>query len=91
MENYKNYKLLAMAVVKQAVRDYQVALRTLHFNPNDTKAKSTVKRIEGFVHSERYQVMCDIDGDTLLAKAEDQLKANDYHVKENRMKTISMV
>ena len=40
------YQMLGNAVVYQAARDYRKALRALHFNPNDKKAKKEVHDIE---------------------------------------------
>lgn len=60
------YLALANAIIIQASKDYCAALRKLDKNPNDRKALDDADSFERFVHSQRFQGLTDIDGDSLI-------------------------
>ena len=60
------YKNLANAIIVQAAKDYQKALRQLQRNPKYEPAQYTKNDIERFFHSEWFHFLTDADPDYLL-------------------------
>lgn len=64
--NEKGIKRLAMAIVFQAVQDYKKALKH-----ND---KVEIYNLEKWFRSNRYEILCSIDGDYLIRKIKEVIK-----------------
>ncbi|MCR5137973.1 MAG: hypothetical protein K6C12_12970 [Oscillospiraceae bacterium] len=62
------YKLLANAIVKQAAKDWRYSARRLCRNPGNIRAKATKKETERFFRSSWFEMLTDLDGETLLRK-----------------------
>lgn len=85
MCNY-NYELLGNAIVVQAARDYRVALRTQHLNPNDEKNNKEVIKIEKFFHSEYFKLLTDLNGPELAERIKRELIADNWVIKREYLK-----
>lgn len=75
------YELLGNAIVLQAAKDYRIALRTQHLNPNDKKNNIEVTRLEKFFSGEYFKTLTSLDGPELADKIKSDLIANDYKIK----------
>lgn len=67
------YEKLAHAIIVQAAKDYQKALRQLRLNPRYGPSRETKKEVEQFFHSEWFQFLTDADPDYIqnrLARAD---------------------
>ena len=60
------YENLANAIIVQAAKDYQKALRQLRRNPKYTAAAYTKQEVERFFHSQWFQMLTDTDGRMIL-------------------------
>lgn len=58
------YENLANAIIKQACDDYEKALK----KPDRPTNKKTIKEIERFVQTQRYESFTSVDGKWLLSK-----------------------
>lgn len=63
-----NYQDLASAVVERAAKDYIKALKRLNKSPNSISAKTEIKRLEAFFHSDYYKMLTRLDPDQLIGK-----------------------
>ena len=72
------YENLANAIILKAVRDYQHALTTLHFNPSNKEAIHTMKECESFFHSEYFSSLTTVDGDRLMKLAAKQMEERNW-------------
>ena len=57
---------LANAIVLQAVKDYKAALKTLRKNTDHKPARRMVRECERFFHSGWYEMLTDIEPESLL-------------------------
>lgn len=71
------YENLAIAIVKQAVKDYQDALQKLARNKNNTTAKRMKEEVERFFNSDWYSVLTDLDGAFLMRKIQEEVGYHD--------------
>ena len=62
----ENYQALANAIILQAVKDFRPAYRRLKKHPNDKNAQNTVRGITKFFCSPYFNVLCDLDGPSVL-------------------------
>ncbi len=62
----ENYENLRNAIVGQACRDYIGALRTLKKNPKNVFAQARAEECEKYFRSERYAIMCNIEGEAII-------------------------
>lgn len=60
------YENLANAIIVQAAKDYQKAMRQLRHNPKYTAAVHTKHEVERFFHSQWFQILTDADPEFLL-------------------------
>ena len=60
------YKELANAIIVQAVREFRPAYKRLKRHPNDAKARDRVREITEFFSSDRFEILSDLDGPSLL-------------------------
>ena len=60
------YENLANAIIVQAAKDYQKAMRQLRRNPKYTAAAYTKQEVERFFHSQWFQMLTDADPEFLL-------------------------
>ena len=60
------YENLANAIIVQAAKDYQKAMRQLRRNPKYTAAAYTQQEVERFFHSQWFQMLTDADPEFLL-------------------------
>ena len=60
------YERLANAIILQAVRDYQKALRALKKNPKNRNAMDDAMACERFFRSSWYQTLTSVDGEYLI-------------------------
>ena len=74
------YQMLGNAVVCQAARDYRKALRALHFNPNDKKAKKEVHDIEEFFNGDGIKIFTRVNGVRLAEAIKRVLIENNYEI-----------
>lgn len=66
--DFEPYKALACAIVTKAIEDYQAANRILSKYPDNEDAKSEKAQIEQFFRSSWCYMLCDIEGDVIIAK-----------------------
>ena len=74
----RGYEDLANAIIVKAVRDYQHALIELHFNPESTGAKHTVKETERFFRSQWFATLTKADPDYIMKAAKQQIVDRNY-------------
>lgn len=94
---YSEWRKLASAIVKQAVEDYVSVLRKLWKNTSDSSTRCDYylekKEIEVFFYSEWYEMLTDIDPDSLMSQcrviAEKQEK--DAIMRENKKKVSNIL
>lgn len=67
-QNDEAYEKLGNAIVLQAVKDYRAACKSLRSSPGNIVAKTTVREVERFFHSELFSVITELDPDMLLIK-----------------------
>ena len=65
---------LANAIIVQAIKDYQSALKKLQKNAKDKDAKYIIKDIKRFFHSEWYRSLGTFDGDYIIEMIEQGFK-----------------
>lgn len=73
------YQALALAIVEQAVLDYADAAERQYFGDDMTLLKRqdvSMKEIKDFFHSDWFAVLSDMDGDRLLAGAQEMARRN---------------
>lgn len=66
-------KRLANAAVMQAVLDYRYALVTVMKHPENDAAKRMVFECERFFRSKAFGIYCDLDGEMLMYKIQDEV------------------
>lgn len=66
-------KRLANAAIMQAVLDYRCALITVRKHPEDNNAKRMVFECERFFRSKAFGIYCDLDGEALMYKIQDEV------------------
>ena len=71
------YENLAIAIVKQAAKDYQSALRSLKRNKNNTSAKRMKEEVERFFNSDWYSDLTDLNGAFLMRKIQEEVGYHD--------------
>ena len=69
------YTDLANAIIVQAVKDYEKALKKLRRNPGNKKAKEDLRELESFFFSEWYRVLTDLNATYLLRKVREQFES----------------
>ena len=74
MKYVDGYTDLANAIIKQAVKDYEKALKRLARNPNNRKAKKDIEEIESFFTSEWYRILTDLDSRYLLRMVKERVE-----------------
>lgn len=65
-----NYKVLANAIILQAVTDYRKALRG--HTIEKVSPKVMVKRLEKFFRSDWYRMLTAIDGETIIIRLKEE-------------------
>ncbi len=60
------FEALANAIIEQAAKDYQLALRYHFKHPESPKHKQKVTEIERFFRSDWYTALTDVDGENLI-------------------------
>lgn len=86
------YELLGNAIVLQAAKDYRIALRTQHLNPNDKKKNNIeITKLEKFFSGEYFKTLTSLDGPELADKIKRDLIANDYHIRRNRYTKYDLI
>lgn len=77
------YERLANAIILQAVKDFRAAYRRHLKNPYSKEYLHEVRSLEKFFFSERYRMLTELDGSTLLKKIKDteQQKFNEKNLK----------
>ncbi len=71
------YENLAIAIVKQAAKDYRDALQALARNRNNTTSKRKKEEVERFFTSDWYSVLTDLDGAFLMRKIREEVGYHD--------------
>lgn len=66
------YEDLAIAIVKCAVEDYRLALRTLRRNPLSRGAMASKEEVEAFFHSDLYAIISSVDCNVLIQKIQEE-------------------
>ena len=77
------YERLANAIILQAVKDFRTAYRRHLKNPYSKEYLHEVRSLEKFFFSERYKLLTELDGGTLLKRIKDteQQKFNEKNLK----------
>ena len=60
------YQSLANAIIEQAAKDYQIALRYHFKHPGNTRYQQNVCEIERFFRSDWYTALTDVEGEYLI-------------------------
>ena len=69
------YKELAAAVIRLAVRDYEVAYKRLLRHPDSQSAKDACSREKKFFYSQWFEVLADnLDGPRLVSMVEEKVR-----------------
>ena len=71
------YEDLAIAIVKQAAKDYQDALQKLARNKNNENAKRMKEEVERFFTSDWYSELTDLNGAFLMRKIQEEVGYHD--------------
>ena len=66
-------KRLANAAIMQAVLDYRYALVAVKKHPEDNNTKRMVFECERFFRSKAFGIYCDLDGEALMYKIQDEV------------------
>ena len=72
------YQQLANAIVLQAVRDYQSAIRVLKYKPDDNEMRILKDEIEYFVKSDYFAILTSIDGKEVLHHIRKEMRYYNY-------------
>ena len=67
------YRLLADAIILQAVESYRRAVRRLRKHSNNLEALRTKRTIEDFFLSDWFNTLCDLDGKQLILDLKQQV------------------
>ena len=68
------YKELANGIILRAAKDYRRALRIQRRYPWSEIAEVRIDEIEGFFHSEWYEVLTEVDGEMLMEKLREEYR-----------------
>lgn len=68
-----SYELLAIAIVREASRDYMKALKALKRNPGNRAAQFEKEAEERFFRSAWYMVLTDVDPEYLIRKLKEKV------------------
>ena len=68
MEKMECYHQLANAIVLQAVKDYQEALRKYYKGDRSYEVVHEKKHLEDWFHSDQFAIFTDLDPDTLIRR-----------------------
>lgn len=68
------YEGLINGIIKQAIQDYEHALRLIRKNPNDIGASHQIASIRKFFRSEWFSFLCDVDGESIIRKTEERFE-----------------
>ena len=60
------YRELALEVIRKAILDYRKALHKLHRNPNNYRAKNSIREVERFFYSDLFEMMSDANPEALI-------------------------
>lgn len=72
MSDIKDYERLANAIIRQAVKDWKAAVRTLKRLPRSDKAKQMREDCESFFLSDWFTALTDVDGAVVLQKLKEE-------------------
>lgn len=75
MSGITEYENLANAIILQAVKDYQMALKCLKNNPKDKVSLSDKNEIERFFRSQWFTALTKVDGEMLIASLNTEVNA----------------
>ena len=75
MSGITEYENLANAIILQAVKDYQMALKCLKNNPRDKVSLSDKNEIERFFRSQWFTALTTVDGEMLIASLNMEVNA----------------
>lgn len=75
------YQLLGNAIVIQAAKDYRIALRIQHLNPNDKYNNKEMRILQKFFYGDYIKTLTRINGAELADRIKSELIANDYKIK----------
>lgn len=64
----EQYESLANAIILQAVKDYRKALKKHHKRPKYEPAIKTIAEVENFFRSHWFEILTNLDGETLIKK-----------------------
>lgn len=70
-----NYENLANAIILQAVKDYQTALKCLDRNPSNRSAQFDKAEVERFFRSQWYSALTNVDGELLIRSLQEEVGA----------------
>jgi hypothetical protein len=76
------YEALANAIIIQAAKDFRAAYKRMKRFPNDARAQDEVREITKFFCSQRFEMLSDVDGPTLLKKMKDEIDSGIVRKKE---------
>ena len=62
------WRLLADAIIVQSANDYRKLLRKMAKRPHDLELKHDKTDIERFFSSDRFNILCDLDGRELMRR-----------------------
>ena len=74
MSDIKDYERLANAIIRQAVKDWKAAVRTLKRLPRSDKAKQVREDCESFFLSDWFTALTDVDGAVVLQKLKEEAR-----------------
>ena len=69
----ENYENLANAIVKQAAKDWQSAMKRLRKKPGNKAAQAQRDECEQFFRSDWFTVLTGVDGEFLMRKLKEEL------------------
>lgn len=72
------------AIIVQAARDYEVALKKLDKNKNNVLAEQRKQEVERFFKSEWYRALTDIDGEKVMQEVVEKVKRKREKENDNK-------
>ena len=68
----RNWEDFAQAIILKAIEDYRNALKPVRYPSEKKKARAAIREIERFFRSEWFEVLTELDGETLIRKLKEE-------------------
>ena len=68
----RNWEDFAQAIILKAIEDYRNAMKPARYSSEIKKARGAIREIERFFRSEWFEVLTELDGETLIRKLKEE-------------------